>query len=852
MIDCARTHDTLYISKTGAEDQCSALEETALSYSALRPLNDRDETNDRYTTSLIQRQEQASAFAHTHLRDYSRPSSSSGSAHSGHSLRRTPRFEARPSRLRSSSVDSPKRESEPESRAPRDRPSQRRLASAHYPYAGYKHPVLRLSNRTKSAVTWALEEGLRKGPNEFTPFLPEENAQMSEIGGGRATNGGARTGGPVPVSSSGTPSGMRTPRQIMNDRAAREQQRQESQKADEQRRLTEERRLAEERRRSAERRAAAVGGGAPRVSQASSQYSPDPAMLQGQYNDRYSSGGQVAGSDVLGNPTSRSTQGYSDGRQARVSSSSQQEPRPAQASSGATRRTQQAPRQPTVAGTSTGPPSHQPQTDGAQQRSGASSFPHAFERWETLSSHWEGLTSYWLHKLEQNTEEIRETVPNAVTLNRQITDLSAAGANLFHAVVELQRLRASSERKFQRWFFESKANEERLRETHGQLENQLKLERGSREDAARLRADASIQAENAKREVAEMRRELMISKDEARRAWEELGRRNQDSLETAQSLKDGRITLVGGVQVVPYFGGPSRTGSASQRPTTRDGQPQYGSTGMASAAGAAGLQSPGDERDYYQQEASPTNTDPFMETSKRLHHEPGQPSLAAGTYQPYGGTPTSTKTAQTAIPPGQRASSGSRAPQSTSIPVSAQDAQRFYQHAPQEAFLHSPQSSSQAIPQQPATAPRDEVRSEGSYVESELEPEYLIDASGNYRLDSAGHPIPIRRQDDIEEDDSYDTEADIRREQEHAARYGVGAGMGGMVPPEASSVPATSAQAMASFESTSQPSGSGRPDYEGAGYSGWEALRGTSHHHPTRLSDVLEEEEERSSRRTGE
>ena len=37
--------------------------------------------------------------------------------------------------------------------------------------------------------------------------------------------------------------------------------------------------------------------------------------------------------------------------------------------------------------------------------------------------------------------------------------------------------------------------------------------------------------------------------------------------------------------------------------------------------------------------------------------------------------------------------------------------------------------------------------------------------------------------------------------------------------------------------------------YEGQGYGEWDNLR-TAHHHPTRLSDVLEEEDERSSRRT--
>jgi hypothetical protein len=46
-------------------------------------------------------------------------------------------------------------------------------------------------------------------------------------------------------------------------------------------------------------------------------------------------------------------------------------------------------------------------------------------------------------------------------MSRQITDLAAAGANLFQALIELQRLRASSERKFQRWFFETRADQER-------------------------------------------------------------------------------------------------------------------------------------------------------------------------------------------------------------------------------------------------------------------------------------------------------------------------------------------------------------------------------------------------------
>ena len=825
----------------------------------LRRLNDRDETHDTYTTSLIHRQEQASAYYRQQLRDYDRPSSSSDSqVSSERNLRRTAKFEAKPSRLRSSSLDSPTREPEPDQ--PRKNkshtPSHRRTASAHCNPTSYPpHPALRVSSRTKAAITYALEVAIRQ-PNPFTPDDAEENAQMSSLGGGRATNGGAS--GPVPVPTTGTPTGMRTPRDIMRDRNAREARRQEEQRAEEQRRL------AEERRRSAERRAAAVGGAAPRFSQGSSQYTPE--SQQAPFEGRGSGVQPVATSDALGQPPSRASQSYPDSRPRGPSVTQQDAPRPAPATAGAARKTQasqQAPRQPTSSGAAAGSSAQQSQAD----RAGAPSFPQAFQRWETLSSHWEGLTSYWLHKLERNTEEIQNTVPNAVTLNRQITDLSAAGANLFHAVVELQRLRASSERKFQRWFFESKANDEKSREIQGGLERQIQIERGGRDDAARQRADASIQAENALREVQEIRRELMISKDEARRAWEELGRRNQESMETAQSLKDGRVTLVHGVQVVPYFGGPSRSVSGGQRPSTRDGQPPYGSTGMASAAGAAGLQSPGDERDYYQQDASPTNTDPFMESGGVPAREPGKQSLAAGTYQPYniGGTPTTTSTA---IPlAGQRpapASAGSlgasRSPPAgtpSNLPVTTQEAQRFYQHAPQETFLHSPQSSSQAVAsaQQPPTA-REDIRSDASYIsEGDEYPQ------PNYPFDDSGRPLQFSaRVQSAETDDSYDVGADVRREQELAAQYGTGGyessggqyGGASMLPPEAPSVPATSAQAMASYApTTSSQEQPRRPSYEGGAYEGWESLQ-TRHHHPTRLSDVLEEEEERSSRRTGE
>ncbi|KXL45572.1 MAG: hypothetical protein FE78DRAFT_39963 [Acidomyces sp. 'richmondensis'] len=817
---------------------------SAVSRFASRAFNDRHATHDRYTTSLIlqQRQEQASAYdQRAGLHEHSRPSSSSGSTHS-------PGGEAqyddlRASRPRARSVDGADRKAhvpEESSRREQSQISHRRVTSASYPVQS-PHPALRISRRTRAAILFTLEEAIRY-PNSFTPDLEEENAQMSDLGG-RATNGGARTGGPVPVSS-GAPSGIRTPRDVMRERNAREQRRQEEQKAEEARRL------AEDRRRSAERRTAAIGGAGSRLGQAASQYGSDTSVPQGGYDGARGTTGRVSGADVLGEPVSR-TQEYPSARSRGPSVSQPDQPRVSQPIAGGARRTQQsqaAPRQPAsqISAATSSSQAQQPLGEPRATTTTTTSFPHAFERWETLSAHWEGLTSYWLHKLEQNTEEIRNTVPNASTLSRQITDLSAAGANLFHAVVELQRLRASSERKFQRWFFETRADTERNAEAQAQSERQLRLERSAREEAVAKRAEAEEANAIAKREVNEMRRELMISKEEARRAWEELGRRNQEALDTAENLKSGRIAVVAGVQVVPYFGGPSRSGTgASQRPATRDGQVQYGSVAGASSSGAAGLASPGDDREYYRERPSPTNTDPFTEQQQPPEHQgPEQTSSAAATYQPYPPTtsgstpsraqPTSTRTGQVGA----------------TVPSTTQEDQRLYQHAPAETFLHSPRSSSAAVGQAPASR-REDIHSEASYVESEGDTEYAIDAAGGIKHDERGRPIILRRPGGGDMQGSENPDEALRDERELAARYGRSFSGQSQVPPEAPTVPATSAQAMATYAPTAgsgpQPS---RPDYEGSDYMGWEALQ-TRHHHPTRLSDVLEEEEERSSRRTG-
>lgn len=526
-----------------------------------------------------------------------------------------------------------------------------------------------------------------------------------------------------------------------------------------------------------------------------------------------------------------------------------------------------------------------------------SSFPHAFERWEQLSSHWEGLTSYWLRKLETHQEEIARTVPSASAMSRQITDLSAAGANLFHAVVELQRLRASSERKFQRWFFEHKADQERAQEIHGELEKMLQLERQARKDAEKERTHGESEVQNAKRMVSEVRRELNISKEEARRAWEELGRREQEERDRTTSLREGMPTIVGGVQVVPMHAsaGVSRQGSESQRPATREGA-QYQVPSSAARS----------QPEYYEEQPSPTDTDPFTETSRAgpaLHHEPGVQSLATGTYQPYplGSTPATTSgSVQTAIPPSQQRQSAAPSQPSRVAPspaaIAAQQAMQpstaaahqqhqaaFYQQPPAQTFLHSPHSSvsTSAHPSAPSTqfsappahsaplgsaaaqAAQDpsDLRSEPSYISSEGETEYEIDAAGNVRRDAQGRPIVFRpvpvssgtgRRGTArsEESDEYDVEADVERERELARRYGVGASAG-------VGYPATGAQGQLQTAQPQQaqvqqgysyvapapePPTSEAPDYEGSGFGGWEAVQ-TRHHHPTRLSDVLEEDE---------
>ncbi|ORY67610.1 uncharacterized protein BCR38DRAFT_472973 [Pseudomassariella vexata] len=580
------------------------------------------------------------------------------------------------------------------------------------------HLAVHISKHTHSAILYALEATLR-GPQELSSDPIEELASMADLmqGGGLATsngNGGSSrpTTARAPIGSPS--SGIRGPRMIMQERAAREaRQREERERLDREHAEAEqaEQRMLEETRRREERANAAAGAGVPGAG--AMPPGADPSAIRraaaGALPGRATSdiGGRVPGSS---RPPA-DTQAQASQRHTRTTSA---QGVPATAVPGAT-----------AAGSSGTQQLRGSEPQTAESR-GRNSFPHAFERWETLSAHWEGLTSFWIRRLQQNTDEI-DNDPLSQQLSRQVTDLSSAGANLFHAVVELQRLRASSERKFQRWFFDTRAEMERNQEVTAMLESALEEERRSRADAIREALEHEQGSSRIQKQLSEMRKELTISKEEARRAWEELGRREQEERDRTLSLQQGQPTIVGGVQVVPMTQGVSRHNSQRDNRTY----------GQAESDGYVHAQQTATSRAEYSQAPA---VQPVVTSS--------------------GGNPTH-----------------------------------------QQSVHH-----------------QGSYGSEGAYSEGE----YSIDAYGNFARDSRGDKIPFRAPASDDNSDAGPEDFETPASQP-----------GGHHP--------TSTGAHAQ-----QPQYSSAPDYAGSGYTapGWESL--PRHHHPTRLSDVIEEDDERS------
>ena len=839
-------------------------------------------------------------------RSQSRPLTSSGSSRT---LRRTARFQSHPiASNRPLTVGTPARQTATRQLAQPLLPalSDDQLSSTSSPTAErilrsssyWPRRRIHISKHTAEAILYALEairgdpEG-RLGspetspstgrpphwkPQAFTHNIAEEQASMSDLAGGGASNGRSQNGGglgpiPVPQAPGGDTGRATPPTEIMARRRAREARRREEER--QQREQNEAQRRAQERANveQDDRLAAGVGTSGERQGERRSGARTSVGDPAGQSiaADRRS-GNRGSGESNRGGETSvfRSSSGRNrvsgvpqdpglvqPRSRLRGATLSTGQPVPVQTQPAAPRTVSgpalgsmenQAPqtRQSSRAAASlprpdrpgVAPPAQPQGTTDSQARSNTSSFPHAFERWEQLSSHWEGLTSFWIRRLEQSKEDL-DREPLNQQMARQVTDLSAAGANLFHAVVELQRLRASSERKFQRWFFETRADQERARENQAKLEEQLRSERQARTETATnsARFDNDIKAAYAAKSLAEvqvkeMRRELAISKDEARRAWEELGRREQEERDRTNSLRDGQITVVGGLQVVPMRPNTSTQGSRDGPAPIAPLPVQVGSTST--------------EPGYttYNPAASDTDTDPFTEGGRINAELPPLPSSQA--YQQTSNTSAAAVQAARAATAATHPSSQSQSqnPRFTTTTTTTTSGPTYLRYGPDGPAPPSTTQPPSSFYQHSGTSlhPDDNVHraAEGdqrSYVPSispsPSQDEYEMDSNGEILRDPAGNPIISRRGLGSEDSDEYNVSEQLERERMYGRSYGSGIAGVEYVSGPASTAPPTT---------TGAGRGSGDADYEGSGYgAGWEAL--PRHHHPTRLSDVLEEDE---------
>lgn len=768
---------------------------------------------------------------------------------------------------------------------------------------------IHISRKTHEAILFALE-AIRagKGVNArlLTADSSEEEARMSDLVGG-GTPSGARTQNgsssrTAPGAAANTPGQprFRTPTVVMAERRAREARRAEQEAA--QRRQEENSKI--------QQTEGVVGVGDRQRGNRASVTDPQPtAAVAGQSSRRRTEPVPTTnGVPPRAGPTT-----INQGQPRPVSSQQQSEP----SYSGQVHKNRSEALEklsmPAVAGAR--PPQPQntnlPQPTPPAQPSTRTQFPHAFERWETLSSHWEGLTSYWIRRLQSNTDEL-ESKPIDQQMARQITDLSAAGANLFHAVVELQRLRASSERKFQRWFFETRNEQEQSQEQIAELERQLRHERDSgNQSTASFEA---IKAEKSKAEelVREMRRELQISKEEARRAWEELGRREQEDRDHTIALRSGEPAVIGGVQVVPMAGPglASRQATSASRPQTRGG-PIAGGPGPSSMSGQhpaepfsrsqTTLESPDQEQaqfNYQPGGTSPTETDPFTETARAnespqlLRHEPDT--------QFYGQTTRSQPTSSAAAMAAAR--TGALSSNSGSGNIG-----HFYQQPGTSTTVYQPISATAPLIPPPNIPIAGTERSDSrSYIPSVSgngsEEEFHINPDGSYTRDVHGRRIPynqpISGPGEASDEDEEDYSADVERERLYAQQYSqrqqpssyqtssrttttIGGNTPSIQQPTTSSrttyaspqpvllssqahVSPESQHSYSSTISGSSPQRHHEPaDYEGSGYGSsashqqQSAVQSsttpewsaitTRHTHPTRLSDIVEEHSVRTS-----
>ena len=411
-----------------------------------------------------------------------------------------------------------------------------------------------------------------------------------------------------------------------------------------------------------------------------------------------------------------------------------------------------------------------------------------------LSSRWEGLTGYWVSRLEGNRQEL-SGLPLEQEMARQITDLAAAGANLFQALIELQRLRASSERKFQRWFFETRADQERAREMSSELERTLRVERQARADSIAEASQLKIEKATAEKLAQETQRELQISKDECRRAWEELGRREDIERERTNSLREGHPTLINGVQVtpMPMPGIPSRSNSTATRPRT-----------------ATGAFVPSSQADAYSDRPisgtlPPAAAQPRQNRTSQppaLHPEPDVENLP------------------------QQAAAAARA--SSVTPTARRSPSPTYDsHQQPTGFYQQPDATLPANPSPVGSYATNPLASPAPSGVTGVSEAFEVDEEGNIVIDEHGAPKYASRRNQEEEDmENQELEWGTYPYPDYEGQeYGGDNGNGN-----------NQARAGSQYDSGPSTPGGG----VGIG-SGWENV--SRHHHPTRLSDVLEEDE---------
>ena len=815
------------------------------------------------------------------------PSSSSASARS---LRRTPRFPERGGTLSQTTVRNNTPGLGPQTfslrRSVRSHSDQKPSAGIVFDQSGSTTPqsfqrlveddslwpqrTTHISRRTHDAILFALEAVRAGKGSETKPLtvdIDEEGARMSDllsglppIGSGTNDSQNGSTGFASGTARANAPArtSVRTPTQIVAERARRDAER---------------RRREEETLRLPQENVVGVVGEQPRDRRPLTQ---NPVLPQSQHAPEQRFGGTARRPENVPPQSSPSRVPFnSQATEGGGFSTSQYN---AQSGAAAERRPVANPAPEAVPD-----PAAQQEPQSTSQQAPRSSFPHAFERWETLSSHWEGLTSYWIRRLQENTNEL-STKPIDQQMSRQITDLSAAGANLFHAVVELQRLRASSERKFQRWFYETRREQEQARNREAELERQLQIAR----DEQGQTSVANVERARAEDLVREMRREHMISKEEARRAWEELGRREQEERERTNALRSGETTVIGGVQVVPIQGIPSRQTTGANRPTTSTGPvraEQQGPIGLAqgqpvsqSQTTNTSLDSPEREQQqftYQGEGASPADTDPFTETSRRIRHEPDTQ------FYPSPQRPTQPPTSSAAIAAARGAAG---APSMSEYYPSATngDTRGFYQQPGTDTAIYSPVASGAATQQPIRTGTAGTDPSDGrSYIPSttsgSINDLYETNPDGSYTLDAQDRPIPTnigqaRGQppllEEDEDDDEYDVASEVERDRLRRQQYGALPPQQPRVPPiptslssqqqpsiyqtQRSSIPPvpTSLPPTASPPIGEDPTSPVSPDYSGAGYGASPTdlvPRPGRRYEQTRLSDILEERSGRTS-----